>query len=69
MLEDSVETLAPVMRADRLEALIGKLLDDQRRSLAVVFDAQDLLARFRHQISLSEAMTNVTPLGLPRMLR
>ena len=46
MFEDRVEAGLPIMGGDRLEALIGKFLDDQRGGFAIVLDAQDLLARF-----------------------
>jgi hypothetical protein len=56
VLENRVEAFPSIVGGDRVEALIGEFLDDQRGGLAVVFDAEDLFARFRHRNFLSIGM-------------
>jgi hypothetical protein len=69
VFEDCVEARLPIMGGDRLEALIGKFLDDQRRGLAVVLDAEDFLACLYHQTLAFESAREFSPPGRLRNLR
>jgi hypothetical protein len=42
-----------------LEASLDKFLDNQRRGLAIVFNAEDLFARFRHAAAPLRQRTSI----------